>query len=117
VSTTAEQTAAWLRQRDAARRDLAVARAEKLRTLLHAVVVGLKSDFGCTRVELFGSLATGDVHADSDVDLFVEGLPAARQFEAMAFASSRLGVQVDLVRAEDAPASLAQRVRAEGRPL
>jgi predicted nucleotidyltransferase len=114
VTTTADQTAAWLRHRDAQRRAAAETRAARLRVLLPSVVSGLKSDFGCTRVELFGSLATGDVHAESDVDLYVEGLPAARQFEAMAFASARLGVQVDLVRAEDAPASLVERVRAEG---
>lgn len=117
MSTTAAETIAWLRQRDAQRREQASARAEKLRALLPDVARGLKSRFGCSRVVLFGSLARGDVHAESDVDLFVEGLAATRHFEAMAFASSRLGVQVDLVRADDAPESLTERVGAEGREL
>ena len=114
MSTTAAETAAWLRDRDAKRRSLAAERAERLRRALPAAVTELTARFGCTRVVLFGSLATGDVHPASDVDLWVEGLVAARHFEAMAAASARLGVQVDLVRAEDAPASLRARVEAEG---
>jgi predicted nucleotidyltransferase len=116
VATSAAQTAAWLRDRDARRRASAAARADRLHSELPSVVEELKGRFGCTRVLLFGSLAMGNVHEASDVDLWVEGFEPARHFEAMAAASARLGVQVDLVRAEDAPVSLRQRVAAEGVP-
>jgi len=117
VSTTAAETASWLRARDAKRRATAVARADRLLGLLPGVVTELKTRFDCRKVILFGSLATGDVHPDSDVDLWVEGLEAPRHFEAVAAASARLGVQVDLVRAEDAPDSLRARVADEGKAL
>jgi predicted nucleotidyltransferase len=117
MSTTAAETAAWLSQRTAQRRAAALERAGRIRRLLPSAVEALKSRFGCERVVLFGSLSTGEVHAGSDVDLWVEGLAAARHFEAMAATSARLGVQVDLVRAEDAPSSLRERVVAEGVPL
>ncbi|MBM4379900.1 MAG: nucleotidyltransferase domain-containing protein [Deltaproteobacteria bacterium] len=117
MGTTSADTASWLRARDAARWSAAAERSARLRRGLPAVAAELIARLGCSRVVLFGSLARGDVHPQSDVDLWVEGLDAVRQFEVVAAASARLGVQVDLVRAEEAPPSLRERVQAEGVPL
>jgi uncharacterized protein len=73
---------------------------------------------GATGVWLFGSLAWGEPHAQSDIDLLVEGIAEGRWVEAArAVERQAAGVRVDLVRAEDAPASLTARVREEGRRL
>src|SRR4051794_38876647 len=74
--------------------------------------------FGSTGVWLFGSLAWGEPHQGSDVDLLVEGVPAAdwpgavREVEGL-FA----GAHVDALRAEDSPRPLVDRVGAEGTRL
>ncbi|MEY4546753.1 MAG: polymerase beta, Nucleotidyltransferase [Pseudomonadota bacterium] len=44
--------------------------------------VALLMRLGVERVWLFGSLATGTTHADSDVDLMVKGLPASERTNA-----------------------------------
>lgn len=70
---------------------------------------------GASGVWLFGSLAWGEPHRDSDVDLLVEGVSRERWPEAARAVEQRLaGARVDVLRAEDAPASLCDRVRAEG---
>src|SRR3954468_23952588 len=71
--------------------------------------------FGATGVWLFGSLAWGEPHQGSDVDLLVEGVPAANWPDA-ARAVERLlaGASVDAPRSEDSPRQLTDRVRAEG---
>jgi predicted nucleotidyltransferase len=61
-----------------------------------------------------GSLAWGGAHARSDVDLLVEGLPASDWLRAAAAAEDVIGAPVDLVRIEDAPSSLIERVRRDG---
>lgn len=67
---------------------------------------------GATRVVLFGSLATGDVHDCSDIDLATEGLPSFEYWAALADLGAIAPVPVDLVRIEDAaPAQLASIAR------
>lgn len=75
----------------------------------------LLQGFGSTGAWLFGSLAWGEPHQGSDVDLLVEGVAAARWPEAVR-AVERLfaGVHVDALRSEDSPRPLVDRVRAEG---
>ncbi len=84
-----------------------------IRARLPAVLEELTT-FGVTRVILFGSVARGEADEDSDLDLAVEGLPAARLFEAMARGLRAAGRPVDLLRLEEAPATLRERVLAEG---
>lgn len=72
---------------------------------------------GAVRVVLFGSLAAGVPTSESDVDLAVAGLPAATYFDTLAELESLFGAPVDLVRVEEAPESLRQRIAEEGREL
>ena len=73
---------------------------------------------GAKRVILLGSLARDEASSGSDIDLWVEGLPAA-QWLAASVAVGRLVpmAPVDIVRAETAGATLAARAAAEGRVL
>ena len=66
---------------------------------------------------LFGSVADGTCHANSDIDLAVSGLGADRYFEALADLMEIFAGPVDLVRLEDAPEGLRERIDAEGEPL
>ncbi|HVE82508.1 MAG TPA: nucleotidyltransferase domain-containing protein [Myxococcales bacterium] len=71
--------------------------------------------FGATGVWLFGSLAWGEPHQGSDVDLLVEGVPAASWLNAVrAVEPLFAGAHVDALRAEDSPRPLVDRVGAEG---
>ncbi|MGM0576102.1 MAG: nucleotidyltransferase domain-containing protein [Myxococcota bacterium] len=75
-------------------------------------------DAGARRVVLFGSLATGD-WGGIDIDLAVEGLPAEVYFDLLGrlLWDASPEFTVDLVRAEDAPALLLERIREEGEVL
>ncbi|SHJ13033.1 Predicted nucleotidyltransferase [Desulfofundulus thermosubterraneus DSM 16057] len=70
-----------------------------------------------SRTYIFGSLARPGsfVEGVSDVDVAFEGLAEEDFFSALAFLSSRLGVDVDAVRLEDLAGSyLAATVKKEG---
>jgi uncharacterized protein len=111
---TPEQTARHL-QRLAERRALrAAARGERLRASLPEAARLLREGYGAERVVLFGSLATGRLREQSDVDLAVWGLPVQDYFAALADLMGLFEAPVDLVRIEDAPESLRERVEAEG---
>ncbi|WP_373047508.1 nucleotidyltransferase family protein [Vulgatibacter sp.] len=102
---------------DAARRAAGAARAASLRARL-AEAARLVRRAGGQRVVLFGSLAaSGEPHPGSDVDLAVGGLPPGQLFEVQADLMELFGVPVDLVRIEDAPDSLVDRIDAEGEEL
>ncbi|MGC1309097.1 MAG: nucleotidyltransferase domain-containing protein [Phormidesmis sp.] len=79
----------------------------------------LKSEFGATKVVLFGSmLSVNDIHMGSDIDLAVWNLPTKAYFIAL----SRLMTDVeefsiDLVRIEEAPPSLSAYILNQGLTL
>lgn len=77
----------------------------------------LLSTRGVNAAWVFGSLATGSPSGTSDVDLAVEGLPTGQLFDALAELMALFETRVDLVRLEDAPESLRERVHAEGQRL
>lgn len=52
---------------------------------------------GATAVYVFGSVLTGHIRPDSDVDLAVEGLPPSVFFRAMSEASRIIGRPVDIL--------------------
>jgi predicted nucleotidyltransferase len=80
-------------------------RAERLRAAGRHIAQMLRDDYGARRVWLFGSLAGGQFHAQSDLDLLVEGLAVDRLSEALE-AALAVAPELDLVRWEDAPEPL-----------
>ena len=103
-----------LHDRETRRRRSGSRLAAHVRTLLPAAVAYLKGEPGAHRVWLYGSLASDRFRVDSDVDIAVEGLEPALQFRAIAHLSGLLRVPVDLLRWEDAPDSLKERILEEG---
>ena len=106
--------AASFRARLAAERAAAAERASDLRGRARAAARKLAEEHGASRVWLFGSLAWGRPRAASDVDLLVEGLPAEAWSAASALVEEEVGAAVDLVRIEEAPPGLEERVRSQG---
>ena len=72
-----------------------------------ARAVRILKEGGCKEVFLFGSLAEGRSHADSDIDLAVCGCPADRFFHLLGKLLFELRHRVDLVDL-DAPDPFAQ---------
>lgn len=89
-------------------------RAERLRDRARAAARWLVERHGVRRVWLFGSLAWGEAHPGSDVDLLVEGLRLEGWSEACADVEEKVGTAVDLVRVEEATPGLPERVIREG---
>ncbi len=117
MAVTARETAAHLNRRRAAA-DAAVAlRAALVQQRLTMVAALLREGFGARRVWLFGSHATGGLHAESDVDVAVEGLGRDRLDRAHAQLEALFDGPVDLVCYESAAPSLRERIDAEGREL
>jgi predicted nucleotidyltransferase len=56
---------------------------------------------GATRVFTFGSVVTGELRPDSDIDMAVSGVPARVYFSAVGKASDLVGRPVDLVDLDD----------------
>ena len=97
-----------------ARREAARERADGLRARAGEAVRVLAAEFGIRRAWLFGSLAWGDPHQESDVDLLVEGLAAGLAAAAERRVAGIIRAPVDLVRMEESPTGLAERVVREG---
>jgi uncharacterized protein len=75
----------------------------------------LVEQLGARRVLLFGSLARGSAGPESDVDLWVEGLPEGAYLEGVSLARHSIAAaEVDLVRAEWARGSVRERALREG---
>jgi len=117
MTTSVEQARAHQRRLEGERHGARRARRARLEPQLHRAASRLREGYAVTDVTLFGSLATGDLSGDIDVDLAVTGLDTTRYFEALADLMALFGGPVDLVRLEEAPPSLRQRVDAEGRAL
>ena len=117
MPVTAADTARHLRARAADQTRAAEARAARLLSALPAAADLLRTRYAATDVVLFGSLATGTFTDRSDVDLAVRGLDSTSYFAALADLMALFGGPVDLVRLEQAPPSLLDRIASEGRPL
>lgn len=94
----------------------AEARRARLLEALPALVSLLAAQ-GARRVWLFGSLAWGGVHEGSDIDLATQGLAYEDLTRAQGELLQAAPCSADLVRIEEAPDSLAARIRSEGRLL
>lgn len=99
------------------------ARLERQRRALEVARDGaelLRTSFGARRVAVFGSLVASPQTFDghSDVDLAVWGLDEAVFFRAVAqLLALEPGMDVDLVRYEDASPSLRDRIEREAQQL
>ena len=90
------------------RRLLALKRAEEVCRYL--CQLGAKESY------IFGSLLTENFHEHSDIDLAVLGLPRTHIYRVESKIEEILGgLQFDLVYLENAPAYLAQRIKAHGK--
>lgn len=113
-SRLVDACAETLRQRVRRSLERAEARAQVLRDRSRDAAAQIARRHGATRVWLFGSLAWGDVHEETDVDLLVEGVPHDLWSAATKTAEDTLEAPVDLVRADEASAELMDRVLKEG---
>ena len=90
--------------------------SEKAKTAAEACIDRLKERYQVRKVYLCGSLAGGGpFHARSDIDLVVEGLAPKDYIEALCELWSLLpeGLELDLIRIENAPLGLIRRIRGE----
>jgi predicted nucleotidyltransferase len=106
-----------LSERERHETDRRRARAAVVRARLPELTSRLASEFGVTRIVLFGSLLDGELREDSDVDIAVVGLDPSNYFRAVDVASSSVGVDVDLVPLEEAPLSLRELINRHGEVL
>jgi len=109
-------TRAHLRRLEAKRAEKGAERRRELEAQLPEARDVLREK-GADRVWVFGSVANGETTSSSDLDLAVEGLASRQYFPALGELSRRVTCEVDLVRMEEAPDSLRERVLAEGREL
>jgi predicted nucleotidyltransferase len=59
--------------------------------------VQLLREEGCTEIYVFGSVAAGESHGDSDIDLAVRGCPPGRFFHTLGRLMWELEHPVDIV--------------------
>ena len=52
---------------------------------------------GCKAVFLFGSMVTGKIHQNSDIDIGIKGLPPKKFFRVNASLDKELSNKIDLV--------------------
>ena len=109
--------AASLIRRTAVEQRRAYKRGGSLKARARKAAVDLAETYGVQRVWLFGSLVGGQPHAESDVDVLVEGLPAEEWLRAGSRVERWVEAPVDLIRVEDASPHLVRHVIAEGELL
>jgi predicted nucleotidyltransferase len=61
------------------------------------IATNLLKDEGCQSIYLFGSLVTGKIHQNSDIDIGIKGLPPENFFRVYAKLDNRLLNNVDLI--------------------
>ena len=69
---------------------------EKYQDDIKKAVIFLKNE-GCKTVYLFGSMITGKIHDNSDIDIGITGLPAKKYFRVYALLDKQLSNRIDLV--------------------
>jgi len=116
-TVTPADTAKHLQRRAEQQRRQGAVRARELRRRLPEAATILRERYAANEMILFASLATGACREDGDVDLAVFGLPKALYFSALADLMGLFGAPVDLVRLEEAPESLRDRILDEGERL
>lgn len=111
-----EQHIQWLRQAAAAPRPILSERIDRAWGVVHRAAQLLRQRYGVTRVRVFGSLLhPSQFHAESDVDLAVEGLAVDDYWDALAdvlFLDKQ--ITVDLVDPDLCPPAIWEIVEREG---
>ena len=69
---------------------------EKYRYDIEKATFLLKNE-GCKDVYLFGSIVTGKIHENSDIDIGITGLPPKKFFKVYASLDKNLSNKIDLV--------------------
>jgi predicted nucleotidyltransferase len=110
------EAVAHLRRRAAERSSRAAKRQAEIEGLQPTAREILRQR-GAQAIYAFGSVVTGDTTSRRDLDLATRGLPGEAYFDALGELMRLLPCDVDLVRLEEAPESLRERVLAEGREL
>jgi predicted nucleotidyltransferase len=114
MSDVASYVAAW-RVRWSRERAGRADRAARAREVGLSIARVLHAEYGVSRVVLFGSVARGECHSGSDLDLAVAGLAADTLFRAGARAESLApGIDVDLVPLESVSPALLDDIRRDG---
>jgi len=75
--------------------------------------VKILKEAGCGEIFLFGSLASGQYHADSDIDLAVKGLTPGKYFEVGGQLMILLKHPFHLIKLDDPQSRLAQEIQKE----
>jgi len=79
------------------------------------IAIALSDEFPGIEAWLFGSLATGLYHLESDIDMALKGLEEEKFFKAWGIAESiGQNIAIDLVQFEYAPVLLQERIKREG---
>ncbi|GMV43072.1 MAG: hypothetical protein AMXMBFR64_47880 [Myxococcales bacterium] len=110
MDADADRIARFIHRQDAADAASAVERRTRLTSEARSLARRLVEGFGASRVWLFGSLVWGHPDDASDLDLAAEGLAEESYFRALAALLRDSAVPVDLVRLEEAPPSLRERI-------
>jgi predicted nucleotidyltransferase len=69
---------------------------DKYQSDIKKAVYLLKNE-GCKAVFLFGSMVTGKIHQNSDIDIGITGLPPKKFFRVNAYLDKELTSKIDLV--------------------
>ncbi|MBK1633012.1 DNA polymerase beta [Thiohalocapsa halophila] len=99
-----------LRARRARERAEQAVAAARLHALVLDVVPPILARFGATAAYLFGSVAAGTAHADSDVDLLVLGIGPAAYWALRQELEQALGRPLDLHTQDDDPVFVAKAI-------
>jgi len=117
MAVSPRETAEHILRRAKARAERMAKLRDQVRGELPRVADLLRTRYGVMRIRLFGSVARGEIHERSDVDLAVEGLDPGRFFRAAADCMAILSLPLDLVSIETAPPGLRERIEQEGEDL
>ena len=61
------------------------------------VAANLLKNEGCQSIYLFGSMVTGKIHENSDIDIGIKGLPPEKFFRVYAELDNNVSNEIDLV--------------------
>ena len=61
------------------------------------IATSLLKNEGCQSIYLFGSMVTGKIHQNSDIDIGIKGLPPEKFFRVYAELDNNVTTEIDLV--------------------